>query len=270
MQKPQIGNEDHRSVFTDLKEAVAGLQRSMEAKMGDLQEEISKQGRRVTELTSKMDAFGEDIQRIKDSLPKVEDNDGGERPSTDNEKKDTSTPPSRTAVEEAPVKPPSDGEVAEDVLEFEYEDVYQDIEDGVPEEERNADEEKRMRTETKTSLERQVPRRIIAFVNILRAEETYIRCGFCNEKGQHYSDCCPLYRDVDARERRVWCRNCLDTLHSTDRCWRRRMRCRYCGLDSHHSALCSLPERIERNESEYRDLSAQLAELEDQYGGPSS
>ncbi|KAK6033988.1 toxin-antitoxin system, toxin component, RelE domain protein [Cooperia oncophora] len=74
-----------------------------------------------------MDAFGEDIQRIKDYLLKVEeieDNDEGERLSTANkerdyEKKNTATLPLVTVVEETPMKPLSDGEVAEDVLEFE-------------------------------------------------------------------------------------------------------------------------------------------------------
>ncbi|XGW33486.1 hypothetical protein V3C99_017700 [Haemonchus contortus] len=198
-----------------------------------------------------MNAFEEDFQRIKDSPLKVENNNEGERPSTDNEKKDTTTSPSVTVGEEASIKQLSDGEVAEDVLEFEYEDAHQEIEDGVPEKERNATRRekdevhetvKQRRGKLLSRMEglkqnlhskRHVPRRIIPSVNILRTEETYIRCGFCNEKEQHYSDRCPRFRDVDARERRVWCRNCLNTLHSTDRCWRRRMRCRYRGLDSH-------------------------------------
>uniref|UniRef100_A0A0N4WN03 Uncharacterized protein n=1 Tax=Haemonchus placei TaxID=6290 RepID=A0A0N4WN03_HAEPC len=58
-----------------------------------------------------MNAFEEDIQRIKGSPLKVEDHNEGERPSTANEKKDTSTPPSVTVGEEASIKPLSEAKL---------------------------------------------------------------------------------------------------------------------------------------------------------------
>ncbi|KAK5980695.1 hypothetical protein GCK32_007999 [Trichostrongylus colubriformis] len=74
---------------------------------------------------------------------------------------------------------------------------------------------------------------------ILRPEERYLRCGFCDAKGEHYSDSCPQFRTVEERRRMIRCKFCLDTMHSSRNCTRPMKRCKYCRLENHHTAICA-------------------------------
>ncbi|KAK6010721.1 hypothetical protein OSTOST_24225, partial [Ostertagia ostertagi] len=96
----------------------------------------------------------------------------------------------------------------------------------------------------------------------MRPEERNLRCSFCDEKGQHYSDSCPRYRYVETRKKRIRCVKCLDTDHSKEQCGRSVRNCVYCKDDSHNKALCTLPETIEQNEWELRKLRRELDALE--------
>ncbi|KAK5964929.1 hypothetical protein GCK32_022750 [Trichostrongylus colubriformis] len=42
-----------------------------------------------------------------------------------------------------------------------------------------------------------VPTRCITYVDVMRREEMHLRCSFCDEKGRHYSDSFPRYKDVE-------------------------------------------------------------------------
>ncbi|VDL80654.1 unnamed protein product [Nippostrongylus brasiliensis] len=117
---------------------------------------------------------------------------------------------------------------------------------------------------------RRGPVREFSFNTRLREEEQYLRCAFCDVKGQHYSDCCPEYRTVEDRMRRINCVYCLDTWHSSKNCFRKPRKCKYCGSTGHHSAICELPEEKDALEAEYSSLLQQLEAMDNECDGPSS
>ncbi|KAK6025537.1 hypothetical protein OSTOST_08561 [Ostertagia ostertagi] len=241
----QIGNEDHKNGFTELKEAVAGLQksmeasiaglqRSMEASIADLQEEISKQDARITELVNKMDGFGEDVQKVKDCVQcrrETKESDQTETLPTQNEESEdqhSDAPEKPTDAKEGLKAPPSDGEIVEDLLDLDYEGDYQmdndmntdDHPTTAPQRDEVHLEVEQTRRRLLSQLQdlrrtqyrnKRVPRRIFTFFDIMR-DRSPPHCSFCRVKGKHYSDSCPLFKEVGVRERKIWCRNCLDTL----------------------------------------------------------
>ncbi|KAK6756357.1 hypothetical protein RB195_014644 [Necator americanus] len=62
------------------------------------------------------------------------------------------------------------------------------------------------------------PNRIFSRHSSLRNGDRFLRCAFCDVKGQHYSDSCPTYRTAKERQRMVRCTRYLDTLHRASEC----------------------------------------------------
>ncbi|RCN34191.1 hypothetical protein ANCCAN_19966 [Ancylostoma caninum] len=115
-----------------------------------------------------------------------------------------------------------------------------------------------------------IPERTICHSSLMREQERYMKCAFCFAKGMHYSDCCPIVSSVSERRRRIRCRFCLDTWHSSDRCRRPRKRCNYCKSDDHHAALCIWPEHLRELYREYDELREELETFEEYYGPSTS
>ncbi|KAK5981648.1 hypothetical protein GCK32_020079 [Trichostrongylus colubriformis] len=78
----------------------------METSMADLQEEVAKQDARVTDLSNKIDAFGQDVQKLRDYIRSKNDSKEGDEP--------LCSPPRSEEAENQ--------EVEEDLLDLDYED----------------------------------------------------------------------------------------------------------------------------------------------------
>ncbi|KAK6750851.1 hypothetical protein RB195_002678 [Necator americanus] len=110
-----------------------------------------------------------------------------------------------------------------------------------------------------------MPNRIFSRHSSLREGDRFLRCAFCEVKGLHYSDSCPTYRTAKERQRMVRCTRCLDTLHRASECRRPVRRYGYCRKEEHHSAICPLPELKDALEKEYLNLREELKIIENDF-----
>ncbi|KAL6734769.1 hypothetical protein Aduo_005271 [Ancylostoma duodenale] len=83
---------------------------------------------------------------------------------------------------------------------------------------------------------------------ISRERDRYMRCAFCDTKGDHYSDSCTKFVSVDDRKRELHarrrCEMCLETFRLGDRnCAKYFTLCYHCRGFGHHSSICPLPEK---------------------------
>lgn len=276
----QMTNEEHTAPLTELKNTLAGFIESTHQSLDHLHEEIKKQGEKLAELASV-------LKTVSDEESNLRKND--RRRSTDN-----------SSARQSDSRRKSADNIEEDVLDLDYEPLPvqegagSTVHDGDVEEHRDVTpkaysvnnsswpsemysewrrHELLSQIETLESVlrvSRRVPKRCITFQNRMRPEESFLRCAFCDMKGEHYSDSCPTYKDVDSRKRRIQCTNCLDDMHTKERCRRPRRPCMYCGSEKHNKAICTLPEDIERSEWKLKALQDELADLEDRIGGPST
>ncbi|RCN42796.1 hypothetical protein ANCCAN_11229 [Ancylostoma caninum] len=84
---------------------------------------------------------------------------------------------------------------------------------------------------------------------IYRDDERTLRCAFCERVGDHYSDSCTVFRNVEERKRllqsRRRCVACLDVVFTSHICRKRNAPCYHCKARGHNSAICDLPEKSE-------------------------
>ncbi|VDL87420.1 unnamed protein product, partial [Nippostrongylus brasiliensis] len=252
------------SAFDQIKELVNDLRKYFAEKFLVLQEKIKKQGEEVKRVCEaahlheqQITEQVEDIKRSCDAMQTFVQSLRAKEPSS----MDGNDGASEKTVDDMSL------DLAEDVLDLDYDDDQEIQKEEPIVEKKNDDEraqiEKRME-ELKAELTEKahVPKRRIFGVTHMRAEEKFMRCAFCNGKGVHYSDCCPHFITVKERASRVRCRLCLDTLHTTENCNRRRKKCFYCQQEDHHTALCDLPEKIQDLNEEYDELEEMLQEMD--------
>ncbi|VDL73019.1 unnamed protein product [Nippostrongylus brasiliensis] len=278
----QMNNEDHSSELCEVKQMMADLQKTVEDTMCTIREEIRSQNERIVELINTVKITNETREEIRTILKDLKDD--VTQVKTEIERKNDIEQRQRT---------PSEGEISEDVLDFDFEELgpssktASDTKQNTHESDPKPVEEEVMNTHTNfredtsflewrrrdvlsqmESLEHAIkmshrtPRRCFAYVNVMRPEEAYLRCAFCNEKGRHYSDCCPRYKDVNSRRKRIKCVLCLDTLHSARECRRPIKECVYCKSTNHHKAICTVPETVEETEWKLKELQKELADIE--------
>ncbi|VDL68920.1 unnamed protein product [Nippostrongylus brasiliensis] len=279
----QMNTENHPSILSDMNHAIADLRNTVERALGSVREEMEAQNKKIAELANAARAVNEATEEIGVSLKEM--------------KADTDLWKSGNGKEkevEATVQP--DGELLEDILELDFDESSST---GDKQEVHDSDSEVRKEQTTQTpnavngeratittflewrrcmilseieDLENtlkgthRTPMRCITYINVMRPEEEYLRCAFCDEKGQHYSDCCPRYKDVESRKKRIRCYTCLDTLHSTRNCRRSRRKCIYCHSVDHHKAICTAPETRERSEWKLKELRRELADIDSRSG----
>ncbi|VDL86341.1 unnamed protein product [Nippostrongylus brasiliensis] len=206
----QMNNEDHSSELCEVKQMMVDLQKTVEDTMCTIREEIRSQNERIVELINTAKITNETREEIRTILKDLKDD--VTQVKTEIERKYDIEQRQRT---------PSEGEISEDVLDFDFEELpssktASDTKQNTHESDPKPVEEEVMNTHTNfredtsflewrrrdvlsqmESLEHAIkmshrtPRRCFAYVNVMRPEEAYLRCAFCSEKGRHCSDCCP-------------------------------------------------------------------------------
>uniref|UniRef100_A0A7I4YY91 CCHC-type domain-containing protein n=1 Tax=Haemonchus contortus TaxID=6289 RepID=A0A7I4YY91_HAECO len=82
---------------------------------------------------------------------------------------------------------------------------------------------------------------------IVRGNERYMKCAFCEASGIHYSDSCTAFRDPLERRELIReagrCWTCLERMCARGATCRKYLTpCFYCRDRGHHSALCDFPD----------------------------
>ncbi|VDO82558.1 unnamed protein product [Heligmosomoides polygyrus] len=257
----QMTNKVHTAPLTELKNTLAGFIESTQQRLDHLHEEIKKQGEKLAELASVLKTVSDEESNLIQTFE-------GVRQTTPQLGKVTVD-----EIQEGAGSTVHDGDVEEH--RDETPKAYSVNNSSWPSEIYGEWRLHELLSQTETlesvlRVSRRVPKRCITFQNRMRPEESFLRCAFCDMKGEHYSDSCPIYKDVDSRKRRIQCTNCLDDLHTKERFRRPRWSCMYCGSEKHNKAICTLPEDVERSEWKLRALQDELADLEDRICGPST